>query len=229
MDELRRQVKPNTKLIIINNPNNPTGQYMKTSLLNEIVQVAQKQDCYLLCDEVYRPLFHDAEEKPKSIVELYDKGISTSSLSKAFSSAGIRLGWIASKDKNFIENCFLRRDYNTISISMVDDILGSYLLENKDVILNRNHQLCAKNISVLEDFVVRNSSKVSWIKPNSGATCFIKLQGENTYDICVKLAEEHSTLIVPGEVFDHPGYLRIGFGNSTAELQKGLEILESLI
>ncbi|ODQ60761.1 hypothetical protein WICANDRAFT_28570 [Wickerhamomyces anomalus NRRL Y-366-8] len=229
VDTLKSLIKPNTKLIIINNPNNPSGQYIQTSILEKIVNVAKENDAYLLCDEVYRPLFHGVS-KPKSIVELYEKGISTGSCSKAFSAAGIRLGWIASKDKDFINACFLRRDYNTISISMIDDIIGTYILLNKDAILKRNHELCAQNIKIIEDFVHRNSTKVSWVKPNSGATCFIKLHTvENTYDFCSNLAVQHSTLIVPGEVFDHPGYIRIGFGNSSKELVEGLKILEALI
>lgn len=228
-EELKNLIKSNTKLIIINNPNNPSGQSIDDSILEEIVQLARQNDCYLLCDEVYRPLFHN-NIHPKSIVELYEKGISTGSLSKAFSSAGIRLGWIVSKDQNFIDNCFLRRDYNTISVSMVDDILGNYILQNKQVILERNHKLCSKNIEIMKSFIERNNSKLSWIEPNAGTTCFIKLCGQtSTYDLAVKLATQFKTLVVPGEVFDMPGFLRIGFANSTEEMEKGLELLESLI
>lgn len=230
VETLKSLVKDNTKLIIVNNPNNPSGQCIKSSILEEIVEVAKKSDAYVLCDEVYRPLFHDVESKPKSIVEIYEKGISTGSLSKAFSAAGIRLGWIASKNEEFINACYLRRDYNTISISMVDDIIGTYILDNKDSILKRNHELCARNIKIIDEFMKRNSSKVSWVKPNSGATCFIKFSTVNsTYDFCTKLANNYNTLVVPGEVFDKPGYIRVGFGNSSKELEEGLKLIESLI
>lgn len=229
--DLQKLVKSNTKLIIINNPNNPTGQSIDNSTLAKIVEIAKQNDSYILCDEVYRPLFHNVNDPPNSIVELYEKGISTSSLSKSFSSAGLRLGWIVSKDKKFIDDCHLKRDYNTISISLIDDLLGTYILENKKFILQRNYNLCIENIEIMKSFIAKNNTKVDWIEPTSGTTCFIKLINYelNTYDLAVNLAKNFKTLVVPGEVFDKPGFLRIGFANNKQELLNGLKILESIL
>ena len=126
LDELRSMVKDNTKLIVINNPNNPTGALMDDEMLKEIVAIAKETDAYTLCDEVYRNLLQE-DQKISSIVDLYEKGISTSSMSKGLSLAGLRLGWIAASPE-VIRECLKRRDYNTISCGLIDDMLAVHAL-----------------------------------------------------------------------------------------------------
>ena len=111
LDELRALAVPGTKMICINNPNNPTGALMSKDMLMQIVEIAKSVGAYVMCDEVYRHLTQD-DVWSESIVDLYDKGISVSSMSKVFSLAGIRLGWIATHDKSVIKSCLSHRDYN---------------------------------------------------------------------------------------------------------------------
>ncbi|CUM65899.1 uncharacterized protein PRCAT00003549001 [Priceomyces carsonii] len=235
LDNLRLLVKPGkTKLVVINNPNNPTGAVWGDDVMKEVVSICEEHDIYLLCDEVYRPLFHSVTMPPSSVINFgYEKCILTSSMSKAFSLAGLRLGWIVSRDKSFIEGAMAKRDYNTISISVVDDELATFALKNHDTILKRNYELCRNNLKLLENFIDSSKGLIEWVKPRGGSTAFVKvtIPGINTYEMCCELADDYQCLVVPGEVFgkDKSGFLRIGFGNSQDDLKGGLSVLKKYL
>ncbi|RLV87947.1 Capreomycidine synthase [Meyerozyma sp. JA9] len=218
------------KLLVINNPHNPTGAVWDDDILSQIVDLCRKHDTYLMCDEVYRPLFHGTV-RPKSIIDFgYEKTISTGSMSKSLSLAGVRLGWIVSKDKKVVQDCLTKRDYNTICVSMLDDQVASFALEHKDRILERNHKLCADNLAILDEFITRMNGVVTWVRPLGGSTCYLRLENFDTSELARDLAENYSTLVVPGEVFcGRKGFLRVGFGNSSEDLRGGLQVLEGWI
>lgn len=227
LKELAEKVTKKTKLVVINNPHNPTGQVWSNEILKEIVDICSKNDCYLLCDEVYRPLYHTVTGI-KSILNFgYEKVISTSSMSKAFSLAGLRLGWIATHDAALANNLHSKRDYNTISISMIDDLIATYALNNYEAILDRNHKLCDRNLKLIDKVIEDSNGELDWVRPKAGATCFIKVTNKNinTMEMCKDLAENYLVLTVPGEVFEHPGFIRVGFGNSYEELEGGFKII----
>lgn len=233
LGKLERLIRPGrTKLIVINNPNNPTGVVWPNEILSRVVALCQEHGIYLLCDEVYRPLFHTASTSPDSIIKFgYDKTISTSSMSKAFSLAGLRLGWIVSKDKIFLDSAKSKRDYNMISISMLDDLLARVALRYASLILERNYELCKKNLAMLEAFVNESKGLIKWIKPTGGSTAFIKLNCPNisTMSLCEELALK-GCLLVPGEVFNgRSGFVRVGFGNSEEDIKGGLKILKEYL
>lgn len=137
LEELKRLVLPGVKVICLNNPNNPTGALMSESMLKEIVEIARSVDAYVLVDEVYRHLTQN-DTWPASIVDLYEKGISTSSMSKVFSLAGLRLGWIATHDKMVLKSCWSHRDYDLVSCGMFDETVAALALSHKDKLLERN-------------------------------------------------------------------------------------------
>lgn len=219
-----------TKLLVINNPNNPTGVVWENQVLEKIIDICRKHDTYILCDEVYRPLYHSVESSPKSIVNFgYEKAISTGSTSKAFSFAGLRLGWIACQYPGLVKDLLCKRDYNTISVSMIDDILATFVLNNYKTILKRNYQLCRDNLKLIEDFVDESQGRVVWVKPQGGTTCFLKFTNPNidTFNMSTDLAENHGLLIIPGETFyNKKGFIRVGFGNSRASVEGGLAVLK---
>ena len=129
------------------------------------------------------------------------KTISTSSTSKAFALAGLRLGWIVTKDQDIIQKLYSKRDYNTISVSAIDDMLATVALSNYKHILARSYDICQTNLQILEKYI-DSTSLLSWVKPKGGSTCFVKVNIDNidTMDMCVELVEKYKTLIVPGEV-----------------------------
>jgi aspartate/methionine/tyrosine aminotransferase len=228
LKDLENLIKPNTKIIILSSPNNPTGAFISIEDIEKIIEIAKKNDIFILSDEVYRPLFHSTPKDliPKSIADLYDKGISTGSMSKAFALAGLRLGWIACKYMPFINDCFVKRDYNTISVTPINDIISQYALSNKEKLLQRNSNICSENLEILKDAIERSNGKLDVFIPTAGTTCFIKVIGvENTEQLCLDLIKDYKTLFIPGETFGYPGYLRAGFGSSKKDIIACMENL----
>ena len=142
LDQLRRLIRPNTKMICINNANNPTGALMDAAYLEELVAIAKEVDAYIFSDEVYRSF----DQPAPSIVDLYEKGIAVNSLSKTYSIPGIRVGWVAS---NTEVADILRdyRDYTMICAGVFDDMVATLVLENKEAILERNRQIVEESSS----------------------------------------------------------------------------------
>lgn len=228
LDTLKESVTKDTKLICINNPNNPTGALMDENFLLKIVDIAKSCDAYVLCDEVYRGLNHTGSGYTKSIVDLYDKGISTSSMSKTFSLAGLRMGWLVGPE-SFIETINRRRDYTTISCGRIDDYLAALALKHKDLILERNHKIVRENIEILDQWV-NKEEKISYKRPKAGTTAFLKYDFDiASVDFCEKLLEEKGVMLVPGSALHTEGFLRIGYAYSPTQLKIGLEKLSEFI
>jgi aspartate/methionine/tyrosine aminotransferase len=221
LDELRALTKNGVKLIAINNPNNPTGALMDKALLEQIAAIARAADAWLLCDEVYRGTDQEGDGTTISIADIYEKGISTASTSKAFSLAGLRLGWIAAP-RAVIDAVMIHRDYNTISVGMVDDHLATIALEHADAILARSRSITRRNLQILSDWVAQEP-KLSWIKPKSGTTALIKYDLDMTSrDFCMALLQETGVMFTPGSALEMEGHFRVGYANSTDVLRQGL-------
>jgi len=228
LDELKELVTQNTSLIAINNPNNPTGSLMDEQFLNEIVHIARSCDAYLLCDEVYRGIDQEGDGFTTSVADLYEKGISTGSMSKSFSLAGLRLGWIVGP-ADFLHAVSIHRDYTTISVGVIDDHLSSIALENRDAILERSRQMTQTNLAILDSWVAKEPL-ISYIKPKSATVALLKYDlGISSRDFCVQLLEAKGVMLTPGSAMDMEGYLRIGFANNTQTMKIGLQKLSEFL
>lgn len=226
VNELRQLIRPNTKMICLNSANNPTGTLINRLKLEQIVTLAEEVGAYILVDEVYAPLSEKAENV--SVVDLYDKGISTNSLSKTYSIPGIRIGWTATS-KQLAERFRKYRDYTMICSGVISDALAVFALENKDKILKRNRQIVAENLKILTAWV-DSEPRVSLVAPNHVSTSFIKLdipQDDETF--CLELLNETGVLLIPGSAFDVPQHARVGYCCHKETLVKGLEILSSYL
>ncbi|KAF5534823.1 C6 zink-finger PRO1A [Fusarium napiforme] len=230
VDELAGLIKPNTKMIIINNPNNPTGAPIPNSVIDRIAKVAEDKGIILFSDEVYRPLFHggasggDHTEVPRPVTTLdYQKTIATGSMSKGYALAGIRVGWIASRDRSIISAIMLARDYTTISVSQIDDQIARFALspDVKPALVQRNMALARTNAAILKDFMDRYKSVCSWVEPKAGTTAFIRFNDKNgdpvdDVKLCLDLLEKAKLLFVAGSRCfggdeDFKGYVRMGY------------------
>jgi len=228
LDELRGMLRTNTRLIAINNPNNPTGALMDEALLKQIVEIAAQANAYILCDEVYRGTDQAGNGSTTSIVDLYDKGIATHSMSKAFSLAGLRLGWIVAA-KALIEEVSIHRDYTTISVSMLDDYFACLALNAKEKILERGRQITRGNLQILDDWIA-TEPLISYIKPRSGTTALLKYDLDmSSRDFCIELLEETGVMLTPGSTMDMEGWIRIGYANDPKILRTGLEKLSEFL
>ena len=221
LGELRAMATPGTRLIAINNPNNPTGSLMEREMLEEIAAIAGEIDAWVLCDEVYRGTDQEGQGMTVSIADLYEKGISTAGMSKAYSLAGLRVGWLAGPTE-VIEQVMIHRDYNTISISMIDDHYAAMALENYKAILERSQRITRENLAILSEWV-EGEPLISWVRPRSGTTALLKYDLDlPSRDFCVQLLEETGVMFTPGSAMQMEGYVRIGYANNAEVLQDGL-------
>ncbi len=228
LDELRTMASPGTRLIAINNPNNPTGSLMGREMLQEIAVIARDAGAYVLSDEVYRGTNQQGDGMAVSMADIYEKGISTASMSKAFSLAGLRLGWIAAP-REVIEQVAIHRDYNTISVSMISDHLAAMALESTPSLLARSQAITRTNLGILADWVAQEP-RITWVRPKSGTTALLKYDFEMpSREFCVKLLTETGVMLTPGSALDMEGYLRIGYANNPEILQSGLTRLSEFL
>lgn len=227
-DALRAMVTPQTKLIALTNPNNPTGALIDRALMAQIVAIAREVDAWVLCDEVYRGTDQQGDGLTASVADLYEKGISTASMSKAFSLAGLRLGWVVGPEA-LIEDIMKHRDYDTISVGMIDDHFAALALEHKSRLLARAHQITRGNLAILSDWV-ETTPGITWVKPRSGTTALLKYDLDRpSRALCVDLLQETGVLLTPGSALHMEGYLRIGYANNPAILKEGLARLSAFL
>ncbi|MHB2267450.1 aminotransferase [Aliihoeflea sp. PC F10.4] len=226
--ELRRLATDGTKLIVLTNPNNPTGALIGREGLEEIVSIARASGAWVLCDEVYRGTDQDGGGATVSIADLYEKGVSTGSMSKAFALAGLRLGWVCAPTE-IIEAISIHRDYNTISVGMIDDHFAALALENADAMLARSKRITRTNLAILSDWVAREPL-IDWVKPQSGTIAMLRYNLPMSSEaFCLALLDETGVMLTPGSAFGMEGYLRIGYANDEAILRKGLELMSGFL
>jgi len=221
LDELQKLTVQGTKLIALTNPNNPTGALIPRKMLDEIAVIARSVGAWLLCDEVYRGTDQQGAGMTASIADVYEKGISTAGMSKAYSLAGLRLGWIAAPI-DLIEKVMVQRDYDTISVGMLDDHFATIGLESHQKLLKRAHDITRGNLSYLASWI-EGEPKLSWVQPTSGTTALVKFDLEmGSYDFCVELLRNTGVMFTPGAALQMEGYVRIGYANNPEILKAGL-------
>ena len=211
--------------------------------MEQIVDVAQEHDLYILSDEVYRPLFHSIspmdKDFPPSILSLaYPKAIATGSLSKAYALAGIRTGWIASRFREVIDSCANARDYTTISVSHIDDQIATFALDPSCIhgLLGRNIKLAKTNLEILAKFIGEHRGICNWIMPVAGTTAFVKFSREgrpvDDVEFCKTLQEKTGVMFCPGSRCfgeEFKGYVRMGYVCETGVLSEGLAELRGFL
>jgi len=228
LTEFEKVVGTNTKLICINNPNNPTGAVIPDEMILKIAEIAKKSNSYILADEVYRGLNHSGNPFSVSFADIYERGISTGSMSKVFSLAGLRLGWVAA-NKKIIDIINSQREYNTISVGILDDYFASLALENKDKIIKRNIEKVNTGKKILLDWA-KTEHHIHLAAPHGGTTAFVKYNAPlSSVELCKKLQKETGVMILPGETLELDGYLRIGYGNNFEQLKAALNIFSNFL
>ena len=228
IDKLKDLVDENTKMITMNSPNNPSGSLIPKDVMEQVIEVARSVDAYVLCDEVYRGISEDGSYM-YSVADLYEKGISIGSMSKSWSMAGVRLGWIVTRDMDLIHRCHERRDYDTISCGVIDDKLAALALANKDKIIERNRAILNTNRQILDDWV-NATPEVYYQRPVAGTTALVYYKKDMpSRELCDRLINETGVLFTPGECFEMEGSVRIGYAFDSKVLQKGLDLFAEFL
>jgi aspartate/methionine/tyrosine aminotransferase len=228
LQELRSLVDDSTRLIVLNNPNNPTGALMDERLLRAVVDVARESGAWVVCDEVYRMLEHVPGTTAPSIVDLYEKGVSTGSMSKTYSLAGLRTGWLAGPPEAVARSLDVR-DYTTISCGVLDDILATVALEHRDAVLERNLEIVRGNLAILDEWVGREE-RLHYVHPSAGTTVLVRYDYPlPSVDLCQGLFDFNGAFVVPGAAFGEESSFRLGYACAREVLIGGLDAISSYL
>jgi aspartate/methionine/tyrosine aminotransferase len=223
-------VTPRTKLILICNPNNPTGMRLTGDELDGICRIADRVGAWVLSDEIYRGAELDAIDTP-TIWDRYPRAIVTSGLSKAYGLPGLRIGWVAGP-ATLVNELWGVHDYTTIAPGAVNDTLARVALApaRRERILARTRGIIGANYPIVRRWIEKRAPKLTHIAPEAGAIVFVRYRHAiNSTALAERLREEQSVLIVPGDHFAMDGYLRIGFGTDPAHLIPALDLAGELL
>ena len=230
IDHVAKAIRPNTKLVSINFPHNPTGKILEYDRLMALVALCRKRGLWLFSDEVYRLLGLHPERNIPQVADIYEKGLSLNVLSKAYGLSGLRIGWIATADRVLRLKMERFKHYLSICNSAPSELLARIALKNRERILARNNQLLADNIVLLEKFFADFQHLFEWYRPDGGCVAYPRYLGaapvnEFTQD----LVERAGVLLLPATVYRSAlgptptDRFRIGYGR--AALALGLQAL----
>jgi len=230
-DELDRAVTGDTKVVLVTNPNNPTGSVLSEEEMDAVVDAARRAGAWLIADEIYRGAELDGRLTP-SFWGRYERTVVTSGLSKAFALPGLRTGWMVAPP-NLIEELWIHHDYTTLTPAMLSERLATIATEptNREKILGRTRELLNKNLPVLEEWIEEQGDLLKdYVSPQAGAIAYFAYKAPIRSSALVeRLRTEHSVLIVPGEHFGMGKYLRVGYGSDPDYALKGLARLGELL
>jgi aspartate/methionine/tyrosine aminotransferase len=233
LNQLEQSLKDRTRLLVLNFPHNPTGYLPFRHELDSMIEFAREHHLHVFCDEMYRLLEYDPSHRLPSVCDLYEKGVTLSGLSKAFALPGLRLGWLATRDRPLLEQCLAFKDYTTICSSAPSEVLGIIALRARDAILARNLGIIQDNLQVAERFFAEHAEQFVWVRPQAGSIAFPKWVGDATVEqFCQDVLDQQGVMIVPGSIFDFPGnHFRLGLGrrNLAEALQRVSDYLCSLL
>jgi aspartate/methionine/tyrosine aminotransferase len=219
-DEIKRLADSKTKLILVNSPHNPTGATIGDGELEALHDFTAERGIQLVSDEVYHPIYHGRQTK--SAARLPHATV-IADLSKAFSIAGVRTGWMIERDAQRRRQYWNARAYFSISNTTTGELLSEIAIRKRDVVLGKAQEVATENLKLLERFMADHREVFGWIPPKGGMTAFPWLaSGENDRPFC-QAATEHGILLAPGDCFATPSHFRLGFAAAGDNFSKALD------
>jgi aspartate/methionine/tyrosine aminotransferase len=228
IDELESMIQANTKVICINNPNNPTGFIFTEEEMKKIAEIAKKYDIYILSDEVYKGLELDGIKRPW-FSDLYVKAVSVGVMSKSYGLAGLRTGWIASRDEEMLGKMMKMKHYTTICSCSTGEFLSTVALKHSDAILDHNLEIIKENLKIAEDFFARFPNLFEYNRPVAGPVAFHKVNIDIPIKEFVdKVVDESGVLLLGADIYDYDGqYFRMGYGRKN--FPESLKVFEAYL
>jgi aspartate/methionine/tyrosine aminotransferase len=231
LDALTERLRSNTRLVCVNFPNNPTGALPSSETFTRLVELCDERGIRLFSDEVYRGLELDRATMLPQAAELSDTALSLNVMSKSYGLPGLRIGWLATRDRPLLERLERRKHYTTIANSAPSEFLATTALAAGERIQSRNRAIIAANVPLLEAFFERHADRFDFAPPQGGCVCFPRLcRGEDAGPFCRQLVQRAGVILLPGEIYasalgDVPReHFRIGVGrHGTAEALAAFE------
>jgi aspartate/methionine/tyrosine aminotransferase len=228
IDELEQIIQSDTRAIIINTPHNPTGYLMPSDEFQEVSRIARENGIILFSDEVYRESEYRSEDRLSAACDFGKHAVSLGVMSKTYGLPGLRIGWIATRNKEIYEKMAALKDYTTICNSAPSEFLAELALRHRVALAERNLSIIASNLDMLDQFFARHPDRFAWQRPQAGSIGFPKLMGEMINDFCKDLVEKTGVLLLPGTLYDKQSHhFRIGFGRKN--FPEALALLEDFL
>jgi aspartate/methionine/tyrosine aminotransferase len=224
--DLKRLLRPNTKAILVCTPHNPTGYLFDPDPWREVVEIARQAGVWLLSDEVYRGLEHDPARRLPSAFDRYERAVTVNCLSKAYGLAGLRLGWLAVRDRALRAELSAFKDYLTICVPAPSEFLGAIAVRHSEALFERSRRRLLTNLDLFAAFTERHPDMFAWERPRAGSVTFPRLRQGGAEAFCEKLVLETGIMLVPSGRFDYGDeHIRVGYGRK--DFAEGLAELEA--
>lgn len=228
LDELRHLMRTNTKAIILNTPHNPTGYLMPRADYEAVHKFAQEKNLLLFSDEVYRESEYDPATRLPAACDLGDHAISLGVTSKTYGLAGLRIGWVATKNGEIYAKMASLKDYTTICNSAPSEFLAEVAMRNRHKLVERNIGIIQDNLRLIDDLFARHSDLFSWVRPRAGSMAFPRLLRGEVNEFCDRLVKQAGVLLLPGSLYDDSrNHFRLGLGRRN--LPEAVEKLEEFL
>ncbi|MFX0083368.1 MAG: aminotransferase class I/II-fold pyridoxal phosphate-dependent enzyme [Candidatus Hodarchaeota archaeon] len=231
LDELKKSVTKNTKLIAICNPNNPTGYILSENEMDAIVEVAELVDSWILADEVYTGAERIRDDETPSFFGRYNKVLAVGSMSKAYGLPGLRIGWVIAPIDT-INKIWARHEYTTISATMLSNKLAALALspEVRPRLIKRTRKFIENGYQILQNWMDSHENTFTVVPPQAAAIAFVRYHlNINSTEFAERLRKEKNVFIVPGDHFGMDKFFRISFGLPPDYLTSGLNRIHDLI
>ena len=221
LDFVKDHIRPNTRFIAVNFPNNPTGKVLDRATFRGLVELCRQHGIYLFSDEVYHRMERSEAIRLGQAADIYERAISLNVLSKAYGLAGLRLGWLASQDTAVLEKAERIKHYLTICSPAPSEFLAAVALNNRAPILERNRRLVDSNLALLNEFMARRAGLFEWTEPDGGCIAYPRYVGPGTVqDFVQRVIDDIGVLLVPADAFQSElgptptDRFRVGFGRA---------------
>ncbi len=232
LDQVRDAIRPNTRVICVNFPHNPTGKIISRQDLDSLIAMARPRGIYIFSDEVYRPLERRPEIRLPQVADLYERGLSLGVMSKAYGLPGIRVGWVACKDVELLGMLERLKHYTSLCSPAPSELLAQIALKSREKILTRNRALVTSNLLILEAFFAEHAHLFEWVLPDGGCIGYPRYLGPEGVEIFAKeLVEKSGVLLLPASVYQSDlgatptDRFRVGYGR--ANMEEGLAAMRS--
>lgn len=228
LDELQGLLRPNTKAVILNTPHNPTGYLMSRPDFEAVHRFAQENDLLLFSDEVYRESEYDPGTRLPAACDLGEHAVSLGVLSKTYGLAGLRIGWVATRNEAVYKKLAALKDYTTICNSAPSEFLAELAVRHRQKLAERNLGIIKRNLKVMDSFFDRHADRFFWVRPRAGSMAFPRYLGGDVEVLCDRLVREAGVLLLPGSMYDDRGnHFRLGLGR--ANLPEAVEHFERFL